>query len=108
MHLSELYRAKVQETIGWKKDAVGKPWKMEEHFLNKAWAAETQANSLAHCIAFLGDFDITVTDFSSMRKLLPEVRWSEISPWEQGLQLAEATQRSCYPRIFAAPPDASS
>lgn len=89
--VSDLYRAKLEQAAMWmlKFEDRTQTNAIRDHFRDRAFSLESDAEVLAHCIARFGDFEIEGADLGSKRAEIHGLRCCNRNPWAWGLSVLE-------------------
>lgn len=98
--VSDIYRQKLEQAAMWmeKFEDRTQTTVVRDHFRDRAFALESDAESLAHCIARFGDFELDGADLGSKKAEIEGLTCCNRNPWAWGLEeLEKAKQELATP-----------
>lgn len=94
-NVSDVYREKLEKAAMWRRKFKDRTQTtlIRDHFRDRAFALESDADVLAHCIARFGDFEIEGADLEAKQKEIEGLSCCNRNPWAWGLAVIEKTRQ---------------
>lgn len=89
--VSDIYRSKLEQAEIWREKFKDRTQAIaiRDHYRDRAFALESDAEVLAHCIARFGDFEIIGANLDSKKSEIEGLVCCNRNPWAWGLQVID-------------------
>lgn len=89
--VSDIYRLKLEQAAMWMRKFKDRTQTtlIRDHFRDRAFALESDAEVLAHCIARFGDFELEGANLDVKKMEIEGLSCCNRNPWAWGLAVLE-------------------
>lgn len=93
--ISDIYRQKLEQAAMWMERFEDRTQTtiVRDQFRDRAFALESEAEYLAHCIARFGDFELEGAEFEPKKADIDGLICCNRNPWARGLEVLEKAKQ---------------